>query len=124
MSPSEPKSSAAAEAAASLRGWSCGDVEGGALFTVKVQPRAARTALGTVQNGALTLRLTAAPVEGEANAACRKLLAKVLGVAAGRVHIRRGAASRSKVIQVEGLEAAAVRARVAALLQRQSSARR
>ncbi|MBI3091153.1 MAG: DUF167 domain-containing protein [Candidatus Tectomicrobia bacterium] len=124
MSPSEPKSSAAADAAASLRGWSCRDGEGGAAFTVKVQPRAARAALGQVQNGALTLRLTAAPVEGEANAACCKFLAKVLGVAAGRVHIRRGAGSRTKVIQVEGIEAAAVRARVAALLDRQSSARR
>ncbi len=39
----------------------------------------------------------------------RKLLAKQLGIAAGRVSVVRGASGRDKVVEVEGMEAEVVR---------------
>jgi uncharacterized protein len=59
--------------------------------------------------GALVVRLTAPPVEGRANEALCKLIAKHVGVAKGRVTVVRGAGTRDKVVRVEGIGAAELR---------------
>jgi len=82
----------------------------GARFRVRVAPRASRAAVLGVHAGALKVSLTAPPVDGAANAALVKLLAKRLGVARGRVAIVSGERSRDKTVEVEGLDAGAVRA--------------
>ncbi len=82
--------------------------DGGASFSVRVVPRASRDQLGPVQEGALSVRLSAPPVEGAANAALVKLLAKRLEVAKGRVRVIAGEHSRQKRLWVEGLEPAEV----------------
>lgn len=51
----------------------------------------------------LKVRVRARPVEGEANAALLKLLAKTLGVAKSGVSLERGGQSRTKMIAVAGL---------------------
>ena len=51
----------------------------------------------------LKVRVRARPVEGEANAALLKLLAKALGVPKSAVALDRGGQSRTKMISVEGL---------------------
>lgn len=48
-------------------------------------------------------------MDGRANAALVKLIAKRAGVAKGRVSIVRGERSRDKVVQVEGLALAELR---------------
>jgi uncharacterized protein len=78
-------------------------------ITVRVQPRAGRNEIAGERDGALLVRVTAPPVEGKANAAVRKLLAKRLGVAPGRISVVRGASSRDKVIEIEGVGATALR---------------
>jgi hypothetical protein len=55
------------------------------------------------------VRVTAPPVGGRANDAVRKLIARHAGVAPSRVELRRGAASRHKVVAVEGIDEAALR---------------
>jgi uncharacterized protein (TIGR00251 family) len=80
-----------------------------ARIAVRVQPRARRDELAGERDGVLLVRVTAPPVEGRANDAVRKLLAKRLGVAAGRVSVVRGASGRDKVVEVQGMEAEAVR---------------
>jgi uncharacterized protein YggU (UPF0235/DUF167 family) len=51
----------------------------------------------------LKVRVRARPVEGEANAALIKLLAKALGVAKSAVVLDRGGQSRTKMLTVTGL---------------------
>ena len=56
------------------------------------------------QGGAVhKVRLRARPVEGEANAALVKLLAKTLGVPKSAVALERGGQSRTKMISLAGL---------------------
>lgn len=53
--------------------------EGGtASFRVRLQPKASRDAIVGEVDGVLRLRVTAPPVEGRANEACLRLLAKRL----------------------------------------------
>jgi uncharacterized protein (TIGR00251 family) len=83
--------------------------EGAITFEVRVAPRASRNRVLGVQEGALKVALTAAPVDGAANEALRKLLAKSLGVSKSDVEIVRGARSRNKVLRVHGVSACDVR---------------
>ncbi len=81
-------------------------VPGGVLIDVRLRPRASRAGVGGVREGALELRVNAPPVDGEANAAARDLLAEVLGVSRARVALHAGGKSRRKVFRVEGLDPA------------------
>jgi hypothetical protein len=92
-------------------------VPGGILIDVRLRPRASSAGVGGVREGALELRVCAPPVEGEANAAARELLAEVLGVPRSRVSLHQGDTSRLKVFRVEGLGQAAALARIAAAVK-------
>lgn len=63
----------------------------------------------------LKVRVRARPVEGEANAALLTLLARALGVSKSAVSLQRGGQSRLKMIQVDGLDDARVRANLTRL---------
>jgi uncharacterized protein len=76
---------------------------------VRVQPRARRNEIAGERDGALLVRVTAPPVEGKANDAVRKLLAKRLGLPASRVSVARGAASRDKLVEVDGMDTETLR---------------
>jgi hypothetical protein len=79
-------------------------IAGGVRFTVRVQPRASRSEVCGVHGDALKVRLAAPPVDGAANDALVALLADELGVARRSVRIVSGSASRTKLIQVDGIE--------------------
>jgi uncharacterized protein (TIGR00251 family) len=83
--------------------------DGSITFEVRVAPRASRNRVVGVQDGALKVALTAPPVDGAANEALRKLLAKALGVAKTDVEILRGDRARIKVLRVHGVTAGDVR---------------
>jgi hypothetical protein len=76
---------------------------------VRVQPRARRDEIAGERDGRLVVRVTAPPVDGKANAALRKLLAKRLGVPPGSVTVVRGEGSRDKLVEVNGLDDAVLR---------------
>jgi uncharacterized protein (TIGR00251 family) len=83
-----------------------------ALINVRVQPCASRNEIGeTDADGMLRIRVTAPPADGEANEAVLKLLAKHLGVPKSMLTIVRGATTRNKVIEVQGLTEDEVRQR-------------
>jgi uncharacterized protein (TIGR00251 family) len=79
---------------------------------VRVIPRARRDEIGEERGGRLLIRLTAPPVDGAANAALCRLVARRAGVPARRVSIVRGQTSRDKVVRVEGLTEAELRASI------------
>lgn len=62
----------------------------------------------------LKVRVRARPVEGEANEALIRLLAKTLGAPRSSVSLARGGQSRLKMIEVAGLDDAELRARITA----------
>lgn len=79
---------------------------------VRVQPRASRTEIAGEHDGALRIRVAAPPVEGEANDALIRFLAKRLRVPASRITVVKGASSRTKRVEVEGADAADVERRL------------
>ena len=60
----------------------------------------------------LKVRVRARPVEGEANEALVKFLARALGVAKSAVSVQRGGQSRTKILLVEGLSEDEVKSRL------------
>lgn len=82
------------------------------LLTVHVQPRASQNQLVSELPERITVRLTAPPVEGAANAACRAFLAERLSLPKSRVLVLHGETSRRKVIRIVDAEAAAVVSRL------------
>ena len=83
-----------------------------ATLSVRVQPRASRNEVAGLVGDTLKIKLTAPPVEGEANAACLKFLADLLDLAPSRLAIIQGARSRNKVIRITGLTKNEVHARL------------
>jgi hypothetical protein len=85
---------------------------GAVLLAVRLQPRAARTELAGLHGGALKVRVAAPPVDQAANEALCAFLADRLGLPPSRVRLARGAASRAKLVHLEGVTAAEVAARL------------
>ncbi len=84
----------------------------GAVFAVKVHPRAKKNAITGEFGDALKVSLTAPPVDGAANAACVDFFAKLLKVPRSSVTIASGQSSRNKTICVAGLSSEQVQARI------------
>jgi uncharacterized protein len=74
-----------------------------ARLTVKVHPRARRSALAGRLGEAWKLSLAAPPVDGKANDECVRFLAELAGVPRSRVRIVKGLTSRLKVVEIEGV---------------------
>ena len=73
------------------------------LLSVRVTPRAGRTALAGMRDGVLQVKLAAAPVEGAANAALIDLLSRQLRIPKRSVRIVTGERSRTKTLEISGL---------------------
>ena len=86
--------------------------DGATLVRVRVQPRAGRDELAGVRGDALLVRVKAPPVDGKANDAVCRLLAKAAGVPATSAELVRGASARDKVVRLPGVAAAAAAERL------------
>ena len=83
------------------------------LLRVRVQPRAPRSEIvGWRADGALSVRVAAPPVEGQANAAVAALLAAALDLRPSAVTVEHGARGRDKLVRVQGLTAQEIRQRI------------
>ena len=80
-----------------------------ARISVRLTPRAGRSAIDGWDGDILRARVAAPPVDGKANDALLRLLAKALGVAPSRVALVSGAQSRVKIVEVDGLTADDIR---------------
>lgn len=88
------------------------------VIDVRVIPRAGRTGLAGLRDGAVLIRLAAAPVEGSANAELIECLAHLLDLPKRNITIVSGEKSRQKRVRITGMAAEAVHARLGTQQQR------
>ena len=81
------------------RAW-CSALPGAIRLAVQITPNARKTEVTGVLDDALKLKLQAQPIEGKANEALVKFLAKTLGVARSAVTITHGHTNKKKLIEV------------------------
>jgi uncharacterized protein (TIGR00251 family) len=81
---------------------------------VEVKLRASKSRVLGVKGERLSVALAAAPVDGAANQELIETLAAHFGVPRRQLRILTGARSRRKVVEIDGLAAAQVRARLGA----------
>src|SRR5262249_35768672 len=72
-------------------------------FAVRVQPRASQSGIAGELDGALKVRLAAPPVDGEANEALLRLIAKLFAIPRAQVRLVSGQTSKNKLIRVSGI---------------------
>ena len=80
-----------------------------ARVAVRLAPRGRRDELLGFVDDVLQARVVAPPVDGKANKALCRLIAEGVGVAPSRVSVVRGAKSREKLVEVQGVDQAALR---------------
>ena len=80
---------------------------------MKVSPGARDDAISGWQGDVLRIRVRAAPEAGKANEAVCRLLAHALGLPPSALAVVRGASSREKLVQIDGLDDEDVRRRIA-----------
>lgn len=76
----------------------------GAKIAVRLRPGGRADELPGMRDGVLQARVTAPPLQGKANRALCRLIAKRVGVPPSSVAVVRGAKSRDKLIRVEGID--------------------
>jgi uncharacterized protein (TIGR00251 family) len=84
----------------------------GVFITVRAIPRSGRPGFAGTRDGAVLVRLNAAPVDGAANAELIELIARALGVPKRNVAIKTGLKSRSKTVHVSDVSEEEVRAKL------------
>lgn len=84
----------------------------GVRLQVKVQPRASRNEIAGIKGDFLYIKLTAPPVDGEANKQLVKFLGQFLHCGKGKIRISRGDTGRCKFLEIIGVTEEEIRRRV------------
>ena len=74
-----------------------------ATVSVRVVPRSAKEGVAGFEGGVVRIRLNAPPVEGQANDALVRFLAKALRVPKSRITLVAGEKGRSKIVRIAGV---------------------
>ena len=77
-------------------------------ITLWVRPGSARPGVGGERSGALVVRVSARAVDGQATEAALAAVAGAFGVRRRAVTLVAGASSRTKIVEVEGADTAAL----------------
>jgi uncharacterized protein (TIGR00251 family) len=77
-------------------------------FKVLLQPRASREGIDGLQGDTVKVRVTAPPLEGKANKALKRFIAKKLRLSSSQVEIIAGQHSRKKLVRISGISKAEV----------------
>lgn len=77
-------------------------------FRVQAVPRASRSEIVGEHDGALRVRIAAPPVDGAANEALVRTLARAFGVSRKAVEVVGGQSARAKLVRVAGVQARAL----------------
>lgn len=76
----------------------------GIVIEVKVEPRSSKKGIAGVLGNMLKVKLTAPPVEGEANDQLIEVIAEAAGVRKSSIRILRGLSSKKKTVEIKGIE--------------------
>ncbi len=76
----------------------------GIVIEVKVEPRSSKKSITGVMDNVLKVKLTAAPVEGEANEQLIEVISGATGVRKSNIRIVRGHSSKRKVVEIRGID--------------------
>jgi uncharacterized protein (TIGR00251 family) len=79
------------------------ETESGVIIHIRVVPKSAKCEIAGIQDDALKLKITAPPVEGQANTECIRFLSHVLKVRKNQVTILSGHKSKKKTVAIEGI---------------------
>lgn len=82
--------------------------DGAVVIDIAVKPRSSREKVGPVQGERLVVAVNAPPVEGKANEAVVRVLARTFGVPRSAVSIIRGDTGRKKTVRIAGVGATTV----------------
>jgi hypothetical protein len=88
----------------------------GVSVTIRVTPRAGKTAIVGVRDDVLLVKLAAAPVDGAANDALIDLLSDAFELPRRNISIVAGDKSRTKRVELAGTSTAVMDARLAPML--------
>lgn len=80
------------------------EIKDGIRLQIKVQPRSARNQFAGEQQGVLKVKLTAPPVDGEANKALVNFLAATFKIPKRNVRILKGETARNKIVDIKGIK--------------------
>jgi uncharacterized protein len=80
-------------------------------FNVRVIPRSSKNLIEW-EEGGLKVHLTAPPVDGAANTTLIALLAQYISVPKRDIQIVRGAAGRSKIVEITGISTETLEKRI------------
>lgn len=81
------------------------ECNGGVTFGIKVVPGSSRTSIAGVLDGALKVKISAAPEKGKANQSLIAFLGKQLGVNKKAITIESGITNPHKTIRITGVSA-------------------
>lgn len=88
------------------RNYKLHDGKKGAAIAVRVTTRASKNQIvGALNDGTIKVRITAAPIEGQANDELVEFLSDVLEIAKSRIEIVAGSTGRDKLISVLDMDA-------------------
>jgi uncharacterized protein (TIGR00251 family) len=89
------------------------DGKKGAALAIRVTPRASQNEVVEIlADGSVKIRLTAPPVEGQANEALISYLSEILGVSKSRIEIVAGATGRDKLVSVDDMDASTLHEKI------------
>lgn len=85
----------------------------GSALAIRVTPRASRNEIVEIlADGSVKIRLTAPPVEGQANVALIQFLSEILDVSPSRIEIVAGATGRDKLVSVIDMDVETVQGKI------------
>ena len=89
-----------------VRNYHLHDGQKGAALAIRVTPRASKNEIVDIlSDGTVKIRLTAPPIEGQANDELVKFLSKVLDVPISSLEIVAGDTGRDKLVSIKDLDA-------------------
>ncbi|UOE99993.1 DUF167 domain-containing protein [Bdellovibrio reynosensis] len=85
-------------------------IEGGVRLHLFIQPKSSKNEVVGPHNEEIKIKITAPPVDGQANEALIEFLSKLAKVAKRNITLIKGETGRHKVIEIQGLEEPQARA--------------